>query len=640
MPRIVQRDFGTSLYFNGSTSQVSDGVNYTAIASAHSITGWFKLAPGVTQTQSQIISFGTSANMRSGITVDTTPGSATKGRVRSGFYNGTVYTSASGFVQGSLENAWHNFVYIWDGSSAKIYVDGILGLGGVGPISSAPAGLIIGAQSGAFWKGNIDAVSVYSRALTDDEANRIYYRGIIPTAGLYRRYRFNEGSGTVAVDESPNTANATIANAIYSTDVAMKPRAASLGKIALVNLIASGMFNGSTSQVIRSGITSQMNSAYSISAWVKRGRSRGAAESIFRDSVGDKLWFNFNGTTDDVRIYHDDLTPKFASTTPFAVRDYEWHYYTATYDGSTIRIYIDGVERKSQAVTGTLSMSGDLRIGFQPYFLGQIDEVRIFSRTLSQSEITSLYVYNTLLNVSGQLLYYKLNEGIGTSVVDYSGNSNNAVSSNLIYTVDTPIKIRQPISPNIVRNGNFDITPPIGVATTAISSFIDGTASGTSNVNNNTFGNWALISGQAGQFDQGGIKLTVSTGSVGEISNVLSNTGANVLATNQKVEPNTTYSVSFRMKTEFTGTATTGAYFAFTTNSVVGGTITAFTTPGVKTTTEWTPYSFTFTTNASARFSRIRLLVTGSDGAATLAGSAWFDDIVVTPTVPVTRQTP
>ncbi len=68
--------------------------------------------------------------------------------------------------------------------------------------------------------------------------------------------------------------------------------------------------------------------------------------------------------------------------------DTNWHHIAGTYDGSTMRLYVDGVEEASQAVTMTLSDSDHpLLIGAgyggreqgkpQAYFNGMLDEVRI-----------------------------------------------------------------------------------------------------------------------------------------------------------------------------------------------------------------------------------------------------------------------
>lgn len=84
-----------------------------------------------------------------------------------------------------------------------------------------------------------------------------------------------------------------------------------------------------------------------------------------------------------------------------ALDDGQWHHVAATYDGRTLRSYVDGVEKSRPAKRpGPLKKSGwDLCIGnsLVDYgtgeflaFDGLIDEVRIYNRALSGTEIKAL----------------------------------------------------------------------------------------------------------------------------------------------------------------------------------------------------------------------------------------------------------
>jgi len=75
----------------------------------------------------------------------------------------------------------------------------------------------------------------------------------------------------------------------------------------------------------------------------------------------------------------------------------EWVHLVGVYDGTTIRVYINGVERGSAPLTGNiLSYSQPLYIGAHglpgEFARGVIDEVRIYSQALSASQVQSLYV--------------------------------------------------------------------------------------------------------------------------------------------------------------------------------------------------------------------------------------------------------
>ncbi|MCI0669398.1 MAG: LamG domain-containing protein, partial [Myxococcaceae bacterium] len=69
-----------------------------------------------------------------------------------------------------------------------------------------------------------------------------------------------------------------------------------------------------------------------------------------------------------------------------------WTYLTGTYDGTTLRLYVNGNQVASQAVTGVMVTSNaPLRMGgnsiWGEFFSGRIDEVRIYDRALTPAEI-------------------------------------------------------------------------------------------------------------------------------------------------------------------------------------------------------------------------------------------------------------
>src|SRR5262249_48823461 len=77
---------------------------------------------------------------------------------------------------------------------------------------------------------------------------------------------------------------------------------------------------------------------------------------------------------------------------PTALPLYTWRHLALTYDGATLRLYVNGVQVSSLARTGSLPTSTNpLQIGgdsiYGQYFKGKIDEIRVYNRALSASEI-------------------------------------------------------------------------------------------------------------------------------------------------------------------------------------------------------------------------------------------------------------
>jgi len=103
-----------------------------------------------------------------------------------------------------------------------------------------------------------------------------------------------------------------------------------------------------------------------------------------------------------------DLVQLESSTIPLN----EWTFVVATYDGSIAKIYINGVLDTNKNASGDVAdWTADMYIGYnssgrtynyEKYtsFNGSIDDVRIYNRALSESEILELYEETTLIKLS------------------------------------------------------------------------------------------------------------------------------------------------------------------------------------------------------------------------------------------------
>lgn len=121
--------------------------------------------------------------------------------------------------------------------------------------------------------------------------------------------------------------------------------------------------------------------------------------------------FNINGSRSVVTTSHDSIL------------DGEWHMITATYDGTTIRRYVDGQELTANATSITGSLSGgtsNLYIG--TYNSGgyaskncHMSDVRVYGTALSATEIKNLY-HNSASIDKYNLYGFELIENKGESV--------------------------------------------------------------------------------------------------------------------------------------------------------------------------------------------------------------------------------
>jgi hypothetical protein len=121
------------------------------------------------------------------------------------------------------------------------------------------------------------------------------------------------------------------------------------------------------------------------------------------------------------------------------ITDSNWHHIVAVLTSSThVKIYLDNSLIYDADILEANTPTTQTTIGWEDYpsvarhFYGLIDEINIFSRVLSSSEISTLYnsglgLYgdiNTAPFNSGLVAGYHFDEGSGTSAIDFSGNNN------------------------------------------------------------------------------------------------------------------------------------------------------------------------------------------------------------------------
>jgi len=105
----------------------------------------------------------------------------------------------------------------------------------------------------------------------------------------------------------------------------------------------------------------------------------------------------FPGTARALIYYNNDSIPLILTgTTP--IKDYTWQHLAVTWDGNQAYLYYNGhVEAMGVFANPILITNGNLYIGAYKWafpnasFLGTIDNVRIYNRSLSPAEILDLY---------------------------------------------------------------------------------------------------------------------------------------------------------------------------------------------------------------------------------------------------------
>jgi hypothetical protein len=195
-------------------------------------------------------------------------------------------------------------------------------------------------------------------------------------SGLVAAYGFNEGKGTTVTDASGNGNTGTITNATWTT-----------GKFG-----SALLFNGTNALVtILDAASLHLTTAMTLEAWVNPGTVTSqwrdviykGNDNYFLEATSNKSVPAGSGTfgTANVVTYGTTALPQNA-----------WSHLALTYDGATLRLYVNGVQVSSQARTGNiLTSTNPLQIGgdtfFGQFFTGIIDEVRVYNVALTAAQI-------------------------------------------------------------------------------------------------------------------------------------------------------------------------------------------------------------------------------------------------------------
>jgi len=143
----------------------------------------------------------------------------------------------------------------------------------------------------------------------------------------------------------------------------------------------------------------KINSNGSTSSIARKGATSTPAYSLNRESSNQfKFWVHFGSWLNSGN-----------STTVTTVG--EWYHVAGVYDGSEIKVYVNGVLEASSAHTGSIStttdnfyIGGDVGTVGVEWFNGLIDELSMWNKALTQTQI------QTIMNDSLSAAYYETSD--------------------------------------------------------------------------------------------------------------------------------------------------------------------------------------------------------------------------------------
>jgi hypothetical protein len=202
--------------------------------------------------------------------------------------------------------------------------------------------------------------------------------------GLVAAYGFNEGTGTTLLDQTGTGHTGTIAGAAWTAQ----------GKFG--NALT---FDGVNDWVtVNDANDLDFTTGLTVEAWVFPTVSGGGSwrNVVIKERPGGEVYNLYANTDTNVPVMYGvraaaPSQPLDASGVASLTLN-TWTHLAATYDGTTLRLYVNGGLVGSRAVANPLLTStGVLRFGgnsvWGEFFAGRIDEVRLYNRALAVTEI-------------------------------------------------------------------------------------------------------------------------------------------------------------------------------------------------------------------------------------------------------------
>jgi hypothetical protein len=201
--------------------------------------------------------------------------------------------------------------------------------------------------------------------------------GPSPSEDLVGAFGFDEASGTKAIDSSDANNVGTISGATRTT-----------GKFG-----GALRFDGKN-DLVSAASSAELTDAAGITfeAWINPTTTR--VWQTVASKEGSTMAYGLYGASDTGKpAINARTTREYSARSASALPVNKWSHVAATYDGKTLRLYVNGVEKSALALTGELSGSTSdmIRIGgnkvWGEWFAGKIDEVRLYKRALTAAEI-------------------------------------------------------------------------------------------------------------------------------------------------------------------------------------------------------------------------------------------------------------
>jgi len=209
-------------------------------------------------------------------------------------------------------------------------------------------------------------------------------------------WKLDEGGGTKALDSSGKGNDGAIS--------AGKPSAIPGAKDSALEFHGLGVAGGGGDSItIPHSASLNITGPISISLWIKPGADDPEGKGTETAPMAKALSTASPSWSFQVRYGWGSPTPYMAFTFNSSPRAWvyvgqnltkgEWSHIACSHDGTTLKCYLDGIERDSKPMGKITSSPAPILIGSDGWgcdWIGAIDEVAVYNRALSAAEILYL----------------------------------------------------------------------------------------------------------------------------------------------------------------------------------------------------------------------------------------------------------
>ena len=416
---------GASLDFDGTNDHVTLPANLTASLTNFTLEAWV-FWDGSSNWQ-RIFDFGNNTT----VYMQLTPSSGANSS-KPMFAITTGSNGAEQRINSSVSAAigqWQHYAVVLDdaANTGILYIDGVQ-VGSNTNMTLTPAALgnlannYLGRSNwpDPYFDGKMDEVRIWNYARTPQQIQCEMDAALIGNeTGLVAYYNFNQGVGngtntglTTLDDLTANNSDGTLVNfALTGTSSNWSPATGS-GKV--LDFVDGDYVTGANA------LLPVGNSARTIECWLKSAPASSGYEVFFNYGTAVNSQRASLGISPGGKLLFSGEFNDLEGTS--SIRDGVWHHCAATFDGTTLRVYVDGnLENSTGTTYNTTGTTFDIgrKIGQNGEFLdGKLDELRVWNVARTQDQIRAFKSMQLSGTESGLVAYYNFNQGIA--------NGNNA----------------------------------------------------------------------------------------------------------------------------------------------------------------------------------------------------------------------